>query len=112
VRRLNRVEYANAVRDLLDLKVDVSRDLPQDNSGYGFDNIADVLSVSPTLVERYVLVAGRVARLATGLNPGNRCGPYATTHDIPKDGSIKNSGRPAYNERMSERCPSARAGAA
>jgi hypothetical protein len=66
------VEYANAVRDLLDLKVDVSRDLPQDNSGYGFDNIADVLSVSPTLVERYVLVAGRVARLATGLNPGNR----------------------------------------
>lgn len=102
VRRLNRVEYANAVRDLLGLNVDVSRDLPQDNSGYGFDNIADVLSVSPTLVERYVLVAGRVARLATGLGPVR---PYATTHDIAKDGSIKNSGRPAYNERMSDRLP-------
>lgn len=102
VRRLNRVEYANAVRDLLGLEVDVSRDLPQDNSGYGFDNIADVLSVSPTLVERYVLVAGRVARLATGLGAVR---PFATTHDIPKDGSIMNSGRPSYNERMSERLP-------
>jgi mono/diheme cytochrome c family protein len=102
VRRLNRVEYANAVRDLLGLQVDVSRDLPQDNSGYGFDNIADVLSVSPTLVERYVLVAGRVARLATGLGPVRA---FATTHDIPKDGSIMNSGRPSYNDRMSDRLP-------
>lgn len=102
VRRLNRVEYANAVHDLLGLDVDISRDLPQDNSGYGFDNIADVLSVSPTLVERYVLVAGRVARLATGLGPVK---PFVTTHDIPKDGSIMNSGRPSYNERMSERLP-------
>jgi mono/diheme cytochrome c family protein len=102
VRRLNRVEYANAVHDLLGLDVDVSRDLPQDNSGYGFDNIADVLSVSPTLVERYVLVAGRVARLATGLGPVK---PFAATYDVPKDGSIKNSGRPAYNDRMSERLP-------
>ncbi|MDE1914769.1 MAG: DUF1592 domain-containing protein [Sphingomonadales bacterium] len=102
VRRLNRVEYANAVHDLLGLNVDISRDLPQDNSGYGFDNIADVLSVSPTLVERYVLVAGRVARLATGLGPVK---PFVTTHNIPKDGSIMNSGRPSYNERMSERLP-------
>jgi hypothetical protein len=59
LRRLNRVEYAAAVRDLLALNVDVSRELPQDNSGYGFDNIADVLSVSPTLVERYVAVGAR-----------------------------------------------------
>jgi hypothetical protein len=43
LRRLNRVEYAGAVRDLLALDVDVARELPQDNSGYGFDNIADVL---------------------------------------------------------------------
>jgi mono/diheme cytochrome c family protein len=107
VRRLNRVEYANAVRDLLGLEVDVSRDLPQDNSGYGFDNIADVLSVSPTLVERYVLVAGRVARLATGLGPVKS---FATTYEIPKDGSIMNSGRPAYNDRMSERLPIASRG--
>ena len=65
IRRLNRVEYANAVRDLLGLEIDVSRELPLDNSGYGFDNIADVLSVSPTLMDRYVAVAGKVGRTAT-----------------------------------------------
>jgi hypothetical protein len=67
LRRLNRVEYANAVRDLLDLKIDVSKDLPADDSGYGFDNIAEVLTVSPTLMDRYIRVAGKVSRTATGL---------------------------------------------
>ena len=102
IRRLNRVEYANAVRDLLALDIDVSHDLPQDNSGYGFDNIADVLSVSPTLVERYVAVAGKVARLAVGLGAPK---PYETSYVVPKDGSIMNSGRPAYNERASDLLP-------
>jgi hypothetical protein len=102
IRRLNRTEYANAVRDLLDLQVDVSRDLPQDNSGYGFDNIADVLSVSPTLMDRYVAVAGKVGRLATGL--GSRR-PYVASFEMPKDGSVMNSGRPAYNERASDELP-------
>jgi hypothetical protein len=102
LRRLNRVEYANAVRDLLDLHVDVSRELPQDNSGYGFDNIADVLSVSPTLMDRYVVVAGKIGRMATGL-----ASPRAvtTSYELPKDGSILNSGRPAYNERASDDLP-------
>ncbi len=67
LRRLNRVEYANAVRDLLDLDIDVSKDLPADDSGYGFDNIAEVLTVSPTLMDRYIRVAGKVSRTATGL---------------------------------------------
>ena len=67
LRRLNRVEYANSVRDLLDLKIDFSTELPVDDSGLGFDNIADVLSVSPTLMDRYIRVAGKVARTATGL---------------------------------------------
>jgi mono/diheme cytochrome c family protein len=67
LRRLNRVEYANAVRDLLDLKIDVSDQLPVDDTGFGFDNIADVLSVSPTLMDRYIRVAGKVARTATGM---------------------------------------------
>jgi len=82
VRRLNRTEYANALRDLLGpdagAMADVASALPPDNSGFGFDNIADVLSVSPTLMERYVAVAGKVARAATGLTPkrefGNRPG--------------------------------------
>lgn len=102
IRRLNRVEYANAVRDLLDLKVDVSRELPQDNSGYGFDNIADVLSVSPTLMDRYVAVAGKVGRMATGLASPRT---LVTAYEMPKDGSVGNSGRPAYNERASELLP-------
>jgi mono/diheme cytochrome c family protein len=102
IRRLNRVEYANAVRDLLDLPVDLHRELPQDNSGYGFDNVADVLSVSPTLMDRYLAVAGKVARLALGLGPVR---PVVTAYDVPKDGSIMNGGRPAFNERESDDLP-------
>src|SRR5690242_7607187 len=67
LRRMNRAEYANAVRDLLALDVDVSKSLPVDDTGYGFDNIADILTVSPTLMDRYVNTAGKVARMATGL---------------------------------------------
>jgi len=102
IRRLNRVEYANAVRDLLALDVDVSRELPQDNSGYGFDNIADVLSVSPTLMDRYVAVAGKVGRMATGLTSRRE---FVTSYEVPKDGSVMNSGRPAYNEQASDALP-------
>ncbi len=102
IRRLNRVEYANAVRDLLALKIDVSRELPQDNSGYGFDNIADVLSVSPTLMDRYVAVAGKVGRMATGLTSRRA---FVTSYEMPKDGSVANSGRPAYNERAGDDLP-------
>ncbi len=102
IRRLNRVEYANAVRDLLALDVDVSRELPQDNSGYGFDNIADVLSVSPTLMDRYIAVAGKVGRLATGLTSRRE---FVTSYEVPKDGSVMNGGRPAYNERASDDLP-------
>jgi hypothetical protein len=102
IRRLNRVEYANAVRDLLALRIDLSRELPQDNSGYGFDNIADVLSVSPTLMDRYVAVAGKIARTATGLTSPRE---FVTSYELPKDGSVMNSGRPAYNERASDDLP-------
>jgi cytochrome c551/c552 len=66
IHRLNRAEYTNAVRDLLGLDVNVAADFPPDDSGYGFDNIADVLSVSPMLMEKYLAAAGRVSRLAVG----------------------------------------------
>jgi mono/diheme cytochrome c family protein len=102
LRRLNRTEYANAVRDLLALDIDLARELPQDDSGYGFDNIADVLSVSPTLMARYVAVAGKVGRIATGLASKRE---FVTSYDVPKDGSAANSGRPAYNERASDDLP-------
>ena len=66
IHRLNRAEYRNAVRDLLAVDLDHARDLPADNSGYGFDNIGDVLTVSPLHVERYVGAARRISRLALG----------------------------------------------
>ncbi len=73
--RLNRSEYANAIKDLLDLEVDTTTLLPADDSAYGFDNIADVLSLSSTLMEQYVGAAGRVASLAVGsadVSPGSQ----------------------------------------
>ena len=63
-RRLNRAEYHNTVRDLLGVDLRTADDFPQDDSGYGFDNIADVLSLSPALMEKYLTSAERVARAA------------------------------------------------
>ena len=57
LHRLNRTEYANAIRDLLSLEIDISSLLPADDSSEGFDNIAEALSVSPALLERYVYAA-------------------------------------------------------
>ncbi len=66
LHRLNRTEYANAIRDLLGLDVDVSPLLPADGSSEGFDNIADALSVSPALIQGYVSAAMKISRLAVG----------------------------------------------
>ena len=66
LHRLNRAEYANAIRDLLRLDVDTSTLLPPDDSAYGFDNVADVLGVSPSLQERYLAAASRISALAVG----------------------------------------------
>lgn len=66
VHRLNRAEYSNAVRDLLAVDIKPGSLLPVDDSGYGFDNIADVLSMSPALLERYISVGRLVSRLAVG----------------------------------------------
>src|SRR5579871_1222432 len=66
VHRLNRAEYSNAVRDVLALDIQPGALLPVDDSGYGFDNIGDVLSMSPALLERYISVARMVARAAVG----------------------------------------------
>ena len=66
LHRLNRAEYANVIRDLLAVDVDVSEMLPADDTGYGFDNIGDVLQVSPLLMERYLSAAGKISRVAVG----------------------------------------------
>ena len=63
-RRLNRTEYNNTIKELLGVDLRPADDFPQDDAGYGFDNIADVLSLSPVLMEKYVSAADRVARVA------------------------------------------------
>jgi len=66
LHRLNRTEYANAIRDLLALDVDAATLLPADASSDGFDNIADALGVSPSLIESYVSAAMKISRRAVG----------------------------------------------
>ncbi len=79
--RLNRAEYRNAVRDLLQVDADVSELLPADDSdAHGFDNMAAVLSVSPALLERYLSAARRISRLAVGFAPPV---PSVDTHHVP-----------------------------
>lgn len=81
IRRLNRTEYTNAIRDLLGIEVDGNSLLPTDESSHGFDNIASTLSVSPMLMERYVSAAGKVSRLAVG---SSASGPVDVEYKLPK----------------------------
>ncbi len=95
VHRLNRAEYSNAIRDLLALDIKPGASLPVDDSGFGFDNIGAVLSVSPALLERYMSAARMVSRVAVGdlnLKPGEeefsaRRGPRneRISDDLPFD---------------------------
>jgi hypothetical protein len=82
LHRLNRAEYANAIHDLLRLDVDTSTLLPPDDSAYGFDNVADVLGVSPSLQERYLAAASRISALAVG-DVGIR--PSSETYRVRQD---------------------------
>ena len=82
LHRLSRTEYRNVVRDLLGLDVDVSDLLPADDTSYGFDNIAGVLGVSPTLMERYLAAARKISRLAVG-SPAPS--PIAETFRVASD---------------------------
>ena len=66
LHRLNRTEYANAIRDLLGLDVDPAPLLPADDESYGFDDIADVLRTSPSLLDRYMSASWNLSRLAVG----------------------------------------------
>jgi cytochrome c551/c552 len=66
LHRLNRTEYGNAVRDLLDLPIDAAALLPGDDASEGFDNLASVLSVSPALMQAYISAAAKISRLAVG----------------------------------------------
>lgn len=82
IHRLNRTEYANAIRDLLDLEIDVTALLPADDESYGFDNIADVLKVSPSLLEQYLAASYKVSSLAVG-DPATA--PISQFYRVPPD---------------------------
>jgi mono/diheme cytochrome c family protein len=84
-RRLNRSEYSNTIRDLLGVEFRADRQFPTDDSGDGFDNIADVLTVSPLLMEKYLSAAERIAARALG------------TGKLPKPVEIAYSGKTAMS---------------
>ena len=65
LRRLNRTEYRNAIRDLLGIEIDAAALLPKDEAGHGFDNVASG-ALSPTLLDRYISAAQKISRLAVG----------------------------------------------
>ena len=79
--RLNRFEYGNAIRDLLALEIDTDELLPADESDQGFDNIAEVLSMSPTLLGRYMFAARRISQLAVG---DSTIGPAVETFNLSR----------------------------
>ena len=99
LHRLNRKEYANAVRDLLAVEIDANELLPADDIAEGFDNIAAALQVSPSFIEQYVIAARAVAVKAIG-----RAGCEAGRLDVPRR-------RPARSSRTSPACRLARAAA-
>lgn len=81
LHRLNRTEYANSIRDLLGLAVDVSSLLPTDDMSQGYDNMSDVLTISPTLLEGYMRAAGKISRLAVG---DRGASPVVETYVLPQ----------------------------
>ena len=88
--RLNRAEYRNAVRDLLGLDIDVASLLPADGSSYGFDNIAGVLQVPPTLMERYLTAAKNISRAAVGTPPSApNYDVFRVPADLPQDDRVE-----------------------
>jgi mono/diheme cytochrome c family protein len=91
--RLNRAEYSNAIRDLLAVDIKPGQWLPVDDSGYGFDNIGEVLTLSPALLEKYLSAARRVSRLAVG----DRAIKPSEERYLPRRGS--------RNEKVSDDLP-------
>jgi hypothetical protein len=81
LHRLNRTEYANSVRDLLNVDINVAALLPPDDMSHGFDNMSDALSMSPALMEGYVRAAGKVSREAMG---DSSVAPYMATYEVPR----------------------------
>jgi hypothetical protein len=102
LHRLNRTEYANAVRDLLGVEIDPKVMLPPDEQAYGFDTNADALSMQPALLDRYLAAAAKIARLAVG-------DPRSCKFGLHSTGTTQMSPHGCAG-RGSEEFPSVRAG--
>ncbi len=89
LHRLNRTEYANAVRELLGVEIDPAAYLPVDDSTSGFDNVAAGLNVSPALVEGYMSAAGKISRLALGRSTIPEEKRYLAPQDYSQEGHVE-----------------------
>ena len=125
--RLNRTEYGNAIRDLLDLEINPGALLPNDDESDGFDNMASVLKVSPSFLDQYISAADQVSALAVGdpaTPPQSKVyrapatlsqlkhiegltprypGGFATIHNFPLDGEVPVQYRAAPKRHLSGR---------
>ena len=91
MRRLNRREYANTVRDLLGVDFNPTENFPADDVGHGFDNIGDVLTLSPLLMERYLDAAETIASRVIVVNPPNPSKRYLAGRYLQPGGSTTNT---------------------
>ena len=90
--RLNRTEYSNVIRDLLELDIDVTSMFPAEPSTFGLDNIAEVLSLSPALMARYTSAARKISRLAVGLRPmAANLDTYTIAPGLSQDGRMSDA---------------------
>ena len=89
IRRLNKTEYNNTVRDLLGVDFQPAEDFPSDDVGYGFDNIGDVLSVPPLLVEKYLAAAEAIAKDAISTHDRNYKLTRWSGKDLQQDGAVR-----------------------
>ncbi|MGA2064543.1 MAG: DUF1592 domain-containing protein [Thermoguttaceae bacterium] len=81
IRRLNRAEYSNTIRDLLGVEFNAAADFPSDDVGYGFDNIGDVLTLPPLLLEKYLAAAEQIAAKAIAADkPGDKLADHPESH--------------------------------
>src|SRR3954469_11097993 len=99
LRRLNRVEYRNTIRDLMGVDFDTSEEFPPDDSGYGFDNIGDVLNVSPLLMEKYLRAAEQIVQKAVATKP------FTVAEKRIRGTKFRSSDRQVTGERMSYYTP-------
>src|SRR5262245_51401819 len=89
LHRLNRTEYANVIRDLVDIDIDPAKFLPPDDSARGFDNVAGSLTISPTLLEAYTTAATRIARMAVGYWKAPTEASYIAPGDVGQTSHIE-----------------------